>query len=85
MVFTYFDIVSFSLVNCVSYFIIVIPAQVIKKGGEILLTAKAYNNRCIMEWLRDVMQRAYQQSGDPRMPLAYLCMNLDALAYSRNL
>ena len=29
-----------------------------------------------MEWLHDVVRRHYQNSGDPRMPAAYLCLTL---------
>lgn len=33
-------------------------AKVVKKGGEILMTGKAYNNRCIQQWLEKVMRDA---------------------------
>lgn len=32
--------------------------QVLKKGGEVLMTGKAYNNRCIQLWLEKVMRDA---------------------------
>lgn len=33
-------------------------SEVVKKGGEILMTGKAYNNRCIQLWLSSVMRVA---------------------------
>lgn len=59
-----------------TYLILPIRAQVKKKDGQLLMTGKAYNNRCIVEWLHDVVRRHYQNSGDPRMPAAYLCLTL---------
>lgn len=50
--------------------------EVLKKDGQLLMTGKAYNNRCIAQWLYDVVGRAHLISADPRMPLALLCMML---------
>ena len=47
-----------------------------KKDGQLLMTGKAYNNRCIAEWLHDAVLRANQVSTDPRMPVACLLMTL---------
>ena len=52
------------------------PSQVMKKDGQLLMTGKAYNNRCIAEWLHDAALRANQVSTDPRMPVACLLMTL---------
>ena len=52
------------------------PSQVMKKDGQLLLTGKAYNNRCIAEWLHDAALRANQVSTDPWMPVACLLMTL---------
>ena len=46
-----------------------ILSEVIKKDGQLLLTAKAYSNRCILEWLHDAVTRACGTSQDPRTPL----------------
>lgn len=40
------------------------------------MTGKAYNNRCIAEWLHNVTERHWRQSSDPRAPLAHLLMSL---------
>lgn len=40
------------------------------------MTGKAYNNRCIVEWLHDVLRRHHRNSTDPRMVAAYLCLTL---------
>ena len=40
------------------------------------MTGKAYNNRCIAEWLHNVTQRHWRHSSDPRAPLAHLLMSL---------
>lgn len=54
-----------------------LASQVVKKGGQLLMTGKAYNNRCIAEWLHDAAKRSHRMSTDPRMPVAYLLMTLD--------
>ena len=35
--------------------------EVVKKGGEILMTAKAYNNRCIQLWLSSALRVAAER------------------------
>jgi len=50
--------------------------EVVKKGGQLYMTGKAYNNRCIAEWLHNVTERHWRQSSDPRAPLAHLLMSL---------
>ena len=50
--------------------------QVVKKNGDVLLTAKAYNNRIILEWLacrlRDKMTMGHWN--DERLPVATRAM-----------
>ena len=54
--------------------------KVIKKDNEILLTAKAYNGRCLLAWLAHAVQRASQLphvvAKDNRIPTMYLAMIL---------
>lgn len=53
------------------------PDQVVKKDGSLLMTAKAYNGRCILEWLHDALLRL-RSSGtfsDERVPLACMCLS----------
>ncbi|CAL1164269.1 unnamed protein product [Cladocopium goreaui] len=48
--------------------------EVVKKDGSLMMTAKAYNGRCILEWLHDAMGGAIanRSFSDERTPLAYL-------------
>lgn len=49
---------------------------VLKKGQEVLLTAKAYNNRVICSWLAHVLDRAQSIPGcDDRIPCMFTAMN----------
>lgn len=62
-------------------FAVVKSTQVVKKDGSLLMTAKAFNGRCILEWLHHVLTliRAQGNYSDPRIPLACLCLTLAAL------
>ena len=55
-----------------------------KENGDVLLTAKAYNNRVIMEWLavrlRDAMTHGSWQ--DERLPVATRAMCLISIESS---
>lgn len=59
------------------------PRLVVKKDGSLMMTAKAYNGRCILEWLHDAMRRAIanRSFSDERTPLAYLCLNAMARVF----
>ena len=52
--------------------------QVVKKTGDHMLTAKAFNSRIICSWLADVLQNAaghYDTDYDEgRLTLACVCM-----------
>lgn len=56
--------------------------EVVKKDGQLYMTGKAYNNRCIAEWLHNVTERHWRHSSDPRAPLAHLLMSLSYYIYS---
>ena len=52
-------------------------AEVIKKDGEVKLTAKAFNGRCILEWVAKVSREAAPQyPGVERLQLQAVCMTL---------
>jgi len=36
----------------------ILPAEMFKKNGDVLLTLKAYNSRCILAWLSEVVYEA---------------------------
>jgi len=48
---------------------------VLKKDGEVLFTAKAYNNRCITEWLAFELLQATQDIKDDRIPAMSVCLS----------
>ena len=64
-------------------------AKVIKKDNEILLTAKAYNGRCLLAWLAHALQRASQLphvvAKDNRISTMYLAMILAHNSYEKAL
>ena len=39
------------------------PTEIFKKSGDVLLTAKAYNGRIILEWLSDTVCSASTHGG----------------------
>ena len=45
-----------------------------KKDGELMMTAKAYNGRVVLEWLHDALRRAQGSVSDCRFPLVLLLM-----------
>ena len=54
-------------------------AEVKKKSGDILMTAKAYNGRCILEFLAFELENAIASGTYPnnqRLALAAVCMCL---------
>ena len=53
-----------------------VKAKVLKKSGDILLAAKAYNNRIILEWLANCLRTSLDAGAyaDPRLPLATCAM-----------
>ena len=60
----------------------------IKKNGEIKMNLKAYNGRCVAEWLAHSLKSAASQPTkyeDERLPLAALCMSLDSYCSVRRL
>ena len=64
-----------------------VATKIYKKTGQISFTSKAYNGRCIAEWLRSCFDRA-MTNGFPddenQIPLLYSCLKLgpkDALPY----
>ena len=50
--------------------------EIVKKHNEILMTGKAYNNRCILEWLADVLSEQQLHAANDRVPLMFLAMML---------
>ena len=63
------------------------PDQVVKKDGSLLMTAKAYNGRCILEWLHDALLRS-RSSGtfsDERVPLACMCLSFWCIYWQNSL
>ena len=50
--------------------------KIVKQHNEILMTAKAYNNRVILEWLATVLREAHVQAADPRVHMIFLAMIL---------
>ena len=59
--------------------------KIVKQHNEILMTAKAYNNRVILEWLADVLREAHVQAADPRVRMMFLAMILGRSTYCLNL
>ena len=53
-----------------------VTAKILKKRNEILMTAKAYNNRCILEWLAHVLGQARVNAVDDRISMMFLAMML---------
>lgn len=53
-----------------------VTAKIVKKHNEILMTAKAYNNRCILEWLAHVLGQARVNAADDRISMMFLAMML---------
>ena len=53
--------------------------KVVKKNGEVLMTGKAYNNRCIQLWLEKVMRSAAGDylHADERIGNMSVCMLFD--------
>ena len=52
-------------------------SKVVKKGSEILMTGKAYNNRVITEWLAWVLPDvARANPGDEMLQYIHLAMSL---------
>ena len=51
----------------------------VKKNGEVLMTGKAYNNRCIQLWLEKVMRSAAGDylHADERIGNMSVCMLFD--------
>ena len=50
------------------------PAQVVKRDNEVKLTAKAYNNRILVEWLARVAKKAADlRPQDERLRCQYVC------------
>ena len=60
---------------------IIVLAKVVKKGGQIMLTAKAYNGRVILEWLSRCLQDCAKNHDDERLALLSSCACL-ALKFS---
>ena len=56
-----------------------LPARtkIYQKNGDILFVAKAYNGRCIMQWLAEVLAALPTQFAetDERMPIITLAMH----------
>ena len=56
--------------------------QVVKQqSGEAKLIAKAYNGRCITEWLAFELLNACQNPQDPRIPAIAVCTFLAAALF----
>lgn len=57
---------------------LVLGIRVYKKTGEVLLTTKAYNSRCITEWLAHELLEAtrdpHLQLQDDRIPAMAICV-----------
>ena len=66
---------------CVRDHRVIVRAKVVKKGGQIMLTAKAYNGRVIVEWLSRCLQDCAQNHADERLALLSSCACL-ALEFS---
>lgn len=58
-------------------------AEIYKKEGDVMLTAKAYNGRVILAWLDETLYAASQDqhfaSLDPRTLLISAALKLDSL------
>ena len=56
-----------------------VATKIYKKTGQILFTAKAYNGRCIAEWLRSCFERAmtiHLPDDENQIPLLYSGLKL---------
>ena len=54
-------------------------SKVLKKDGQIRMTCKAYNGRCVLEWLAFCLRAAtrhHDNDADERLPVAAVCMTL---------
>ena len=53
-------------------------SEVCKKNAEILLTVKAYNSRCITEWLAaeliETCRSEHMRRADARLPAISVCV-----------
>ena len=81
MLFFFFRFKSFDAIRqCVRGHKLIDPycvtAKILKKHNEILMTAKAYNNRCILEWLAHVLGQARVNAVDDRISMMFLAMML---------
>lgn len=54
--------------------------EVVKKDGEVKMTSKAFNSRCILEWLSKVSRVAATRYAEvERLQLQSVCMKLGAV------
>ncbi len=60
------------------YIYIYMQSKVCKKNGEVLLTVKAYNSRCVTEWLAaellEVCRSEHMRRVDARLPAMSVCV-----------
>ncbi len=68
--------------KCFHFLPHVVATKIVKKNDEILMTAKAYNNRVILEWLSHVLGEAKAHLPDERVPIMHLAMKLVKYAAS---
>ena len=57
----------------------VLKTKVLKKDGQIRMTCKAHNGRCVLEWLAYCLRCAVRNPNnntDERLPVASVCMTL---------
>lgn len=68
------------LITIAAFFACPFYAELYRKNGDILLTTKAYNARCIQHWLTacvtDAAQRQHYVNQDFRLPAQALAMLL---------
>ncbi|CAE7784621.1 unnamed protein product, partial [Symbiodinium sp. CCMP2456] len=65
--------------SCLGRLMLWLLSGVLKKNGDVLLTAKAYNNRIILEWLASELRKAVDAGNwkDKRLPLAARALHPD--------
>lgn len=53
------------------------PTKLVKSDGEVAFTVKAFNGRCVSEWLAHCAEKAYIDGlarVDSRIPFTYVAM-----------
>ena len=68
-----------ALLVAIIYRNLVFMTKVLKKDGQIRMTCKAYNGRCVLEWLASCLCCAVRNPNnntDERLPVASVCMTL---------